>query len=47
MKGERITTVLDIIRDGRLLILEFIPIILDPTQTATQSTAHSPTQLLM
>ena len=33
MKGERITTVLDITRDGRLLILEFIAIILDPTQT--------------
>ena len=31
MKGD---TVLDIIRDGRLLILEFITIILDPTQTA-------------
>ena len=32
--GERITAALDILRDGRISLLEFITTIIDPTQTA-------------
>ena len=32
--GERITAALDILRDGRISLLEFITTIFDPTQTA-------------